>query len=80
MESTRAQKSGEPMSTEPISENLSIADKANEAFTLITQDVIDQARRFKTKIAIWRNGQIVQLTPDEVDAELANQKLRASLK
>lgn len=68
------------MNTEPIPENLSIADKANDAFTLITQDVVDQARRFKTKIAIWRNDRVEQLTPDEVDAELAIHKLPTSLK
>jgi hypothetical protein len=62
------------MSAQPSDGDQSIADKANSAFLLVTQDIIERAKRFRTKIAVWRDGQVVTLTPEEVEAELDAQK------
>lgn len=33
-------------------------------------DAIDKARRTGTNLVIWRDGKIVEITPDEADAML----------
>ena len=45
-------------------------DKANLAFEAACRKVIDRARQSNTEIVIWRDGQIVELSPEEATAEL----------
>jgi hypothetical protein len=44
--------------------------KANMAFEAACRKVIDRARQSNTEIVIWRDGEIVELSPDEATAEL----------
>ncbi|MFN9463669.1 MAG: hypothetical protein ACK6B2_10755 [Planctomycetota bacterium] len=44
--------------------------KANLAFEAACRKVIDRARQSGTEIVIWREGQIVELSPEEATAEL----------
>ena len=44
--------------------------KANLAFEAACRKVIDRARQSGTEIVIWRDGQIVELSPEEATAEL----------
>ena len=44
--------------------------KANLAFEAACRKVIDRARQSNTEIVIWRDGQIVELSPEEATAEL----------
>jgi len=44
--------------------------KANLAFELACRKIIDRARVSNSEIVIWRDGKIVQLTPDEATKEL----------
>jgi len=48
----------------------SLIAKANLAFEAACRIVIERARQSKTEIVIWRDGQIVELSPDEATAEL----------
>lgn len=48
----------------------SLIAKADMAFEAACRQVIDRARQSKTEIVIWRDGQIVELSPDEATAEL----------
>jgi hypothetical protein len=48
----------------------SLIAKANLAFVAACRIVIERARQSKTEIVIWRDGQIVELSPDEATAEL----------
>ncbi|MBN8600367.1 MAG: hypothetical protein J0M26_05030 [Planctomycetes bacterium] len=48
----------------------SLIAKADMAFEAAWRKVIDRARQSKTEIVIWRDGQIVELSPDEATAEL----------
>ena len=48
----------------------SLIAEANLAFEAACRKVIDRARQSKTEIVIWRDGQIVELSPDEATAEL----------
>jgi len=48
----------------------SLIAKANLAFEAACRKVIDRARQSKTEIVIWREGQIVELSPEEATAEL----------
>lgn len=48
----------------------SLIAKADMAFEAACRKVIDRARQSKTEIVIWRDGQIVELSPDEATAEL----------
>jgi hypothetical protein len=48
----------------------SLIAKADMAFEAACRKVIDRARQSNTEIVIWRDGQIVELTPDEATAEL----------
>ena len=43
--------------------------KANLAFEAACRKVIDRARQSGTEIVIWRDGQIVELSPEEATAE-----------
>ena len=43
---------------------------ANLAFEAAYRKVIDRARQSNTEIVIWRDGQIVELSPEEATAEL----------
>jgi hypothetical protein len=40
------------------------------AFEAACRKVIDRARQSNTEIVIWRDGEIVELSPDEATAEL----------
>jgi len=44
--------------------------KANLAFELACRKIIDRARVSNSEIVIWRDGKIVELTPDEATREL----------
>jgi hypothetical protein len=44
--------------------------KANLAFELACRKIIDRARISNSEIVIWKDGKIVQLTPDEATREL----------
>ena len=44
--------------------------KADLAFEAACRKVIDRARQSGTEIVIWRDGQIVELSPEEATAEL----------
>ena len=48
----------------------SLIAKANLAFEAACRKVIDRARQSGTEIVIWREGQIVELSPEEATAEL----------
>lgn len=48
----------------------SLIAKADMAFEAACRQVIDRARQSKTEIVFWRDGQIVELSPDEATAEL----------
>jgi hypothetical protein len=48
----------------------SLIAKANLAFEAACRIVIERARRSGTEIVIWRDGQIVELSPEEATAEL----------
>ena len=48
----------------------SLIAKANKAFEAACRKVIDRARQSNTEIVIWRDGQIVELSPEEATTEL----------
>lgn len=48
----------------------SLIAKADRAFEDACRAVIDRARQSKTEIVIWRDGEIVELSPDEATIEL----------
>lgn len=48
----------------------SLIAKADMAFEAACRKVIDRARQSNTEIVIWRDGEIVELSPDEATAEL----------
>ena len=48
----------------------SLIAKANLAFEAACRIVIERTRRSGTEIVIWRDGQIVELSPEEATAEL----------
>ena len=48
----------------------SLIAKANLAFEAACRIVIERARQSGTEIVIWRDGQIVELSPEEATAEL----------
>jgi hypothetical protein len=48
----------------------SLIAKADMAFEAACRKVIDRARQSGTEIVIWRDGQIVELSPEEATAEL----------
>lgn len=39
-------------------------------------DAIEKARRTKTNLVIWRDGKIVEITPDEADAMLKEREVK----
>jgi hypothetical protein len=43
---------------------------ADAAFLLAARDVIERARRTKTPIIIWEDGQIKEMSPDEMERRL----------
>lgn len=49
----------------------SLIEKADAAFKIACQTVIERARQSHTEIVIWRDGKIIELTPDQAAAELA---------
>jgi hypothetical protein len=54
--------------------------EANLAFVAACRIVIERARQSGTEIVIWRDGQIVELSPEEATAELeANVANRESM-
>jgi hypothetical protein len=48
----------------------SLVAKADLAFEDACRKVIDRARASKTEIVIWRDGKMIELTPDEATREL----------
>jgi hypothetical protein len=48
----------------------SLIAKANQAFEDACRKVIARARASNTKIVIWREGKILELSPDEACTEL----------
>jgi hypothetical protein len=58
----------------------SLIAKANLALEAACRRVSDRARQSGTEIVIWRDGQIVELSPEEATAELeANVANRESM-
>jgi hypothetical protein len=58
----------------------SLIAEANLAFVAACRIVIERARQSGTEIVIWRDGQIVELSPEEATAELeANVARRESM-
>jgi hypothetical protein len=58
----------------------SLIAKAALAFEAACRMVIDRARQSGTEIVIWRDGQIVELSPEDSTAELeANVANRESM-
>jgi hypothetical protein len=58
----------------------SLIAEANLAFEAACRIVIERARQSGTEIVIWRDGQIVELSPEEATAELeANVANRESM-
>lgn len=49
-------------------------EKVNAAFAQAALEVIRVARATSTSIIIWRDGQIVHLSPDEAEQHLEQQK------
>jgi hypothetical protein len=59
----------------------SLIAKAELAFESACRSVIECARRSNTEIVIWRDGKIIELSPDEAERELeTNLAKRASLR
>jgi hypothetical protein len=59
----------------------SLIAKADMAFEAACRKVIDRARQSKTEIVIWRDGQIVELSPEEATAEFSRRlRKRGSLR
>lgn len=48
-----------------------LASSADAAFVAASRDVIARARLAKTEIVVWREGQVVTISPDEAELELA---------
>lgn len=48
----------------------SLIANADMAFEAACRKVIDRARAANTEIVIWRDGKIVEISPDEATAEL----------
>lgn len=48
----------------------SLIAKADMAFEAACRKIIERARQSNSEIVIWRDGQIVELSPDEATAEL----------
>ncbi|XZE22598.1 hypothetical protein SH449x_002534 [Pirellulaceae bacterium SH449] len=48
----------------------SLITKADLAFEAACRKVIDRARQSNTEIVIWRDGKIVELSPEEAKVEL----------
>jgi hypothetical protein len=48
----------------------SLIAKADLAFEAACRKVIDRARQSNTEIVIWRDGKIVELSPEEATTEL----------
>jgi hypothetical protein len=48
----------------------SLIAKADLAFEAACRKVIDRARQSNTEIVIWRDGQIVELSPEDATMEL----------
>ncbi len=48
----------------------SLIAKADMAFEAACRKVIDRARQSYTEIVIWRDGEILELSPGEATAEL----------
>jgi hypothetical protein len=48
----------------------SLIAKADMAFEAACRKVIERARQSNTEIVIWRDGQIVELSPEEAATEL----------
>lgn len=54
----------------------SLIAKADLAFEEACRTVIDRARHSNTEIGIWRDGRIVELSPDEAARELESNLAR----
>ncbi|XZE18845.1 hypothetical protein SH449x_004152 [Pirellulaceae bacterium SH449] len=48
----------------------SLIAKADLAFEAACRKVIDRARQSNTEVVIWRDGKIVELSPEEAKVEL----------
>ena len=55
--------------------NGTLSDKVDAAFGLLAEDVITRAERTGTEVLIWRESQIVRLTPEQAREELNHTKL-----
>ena len=54
--------------------NGTLSDKVDAAFGLVADEVITRAERSGTEVLIWRESQIVRLTPEQAREELNHKK------
>ena len=58
----------------PTKHDGTLSDKVDAAFGLVAEEVIARAERAGTKVLIWRDSQIVRLTPEQATKELIPKK------
>lgn len=59
------------MTTSPKT-NDSLLDKANAAFEQVVIKVIERARQTGTSIIVWEDGQVREISPDEMQVRTAS--------
>lgn len=65
---------GDGMIDRPTKHDGTLSDKVDAAFGLVAEEVIARAERAGTKVLIWRDSQIVRLTPEQATKELIPKK------
>ncbi len=55
-----------------------LSGKVEAAFGMVAEEVITKAQRAGTEILIWRDSQIVRLTPEQATKELLFKKALGS--
>ncbi len=58
----------------PTKHDETLSEKVDAAFGLVAQEVIARAERAGTDVLIWRDSQIVRLTPEQATKELIPKK------
>jgi hypothetical protein len=48
---------------------MSMSQLADAAFKAVARKVVKRARDSGTDIVLWRNGEVVNLSPDEIEQE-----------
>ncbi len=65
---------GDGMIDRPTKQDGTLSDKVDAAFGLVAEEVIARAERAGTEVLIWRDSQIVRLTPEQAAKELIPKK------